>query len=78
MNNQIVKSKKCELCKQQVLLKEQISYIGKFKNKFTRLVEIEHYCDGGESHFINKMDESRKYYNESMSIENRPYSMGFA
>ena len=44
------------MCKQQVFLKEQVSYIGKWKNKFTKLVELDHYCDGGESYFCNKMD----------------------
>lgn len=77
MTQKIIKTKKCESCKQPILMKEQISYVGKWKNKFTKLVELDHYCDGGESYFCNKMDAERAYWNKALLRENDPYQ-GFA
>jgi hypothetical protein len=72
------KTKICEECKQTVTMVEQVSYVGKWKNKVTRMVALPHYCDGGESFFCNKMDREREFWNSELSVANRPYSTGFA
>lgn len=55
-NQKIVASKKCDICKQNILIASVKTYRpddSAFKRTVSYNKELSHYCDGGESAFID-------------------------
>lgn len=77
VNSKIVVSKKCNICDEKIFIVSNTFNRPNdtaFKRTFTKNVELEHYCDGGESKFITAHEINDKeyfeYYSNDSSFNN--------